>query len=344
MSSIEELKHLQISLQDISDATNDFSDENCIGLGGFGQVYKGISEKYGTIAVKRLSRDLGEHSQGDREFKTEIALLSNYKHENIVSLLGYCDEDGEKILVYKYESQGSLDKHLKSADLTWTQRLNICLDAARGLKYLHHDVGAEHRTLHRDVKSANILLDENWNAKISDFGLSKKGPNVPDSFVSSNPCGTKGYICPEYETTGYLTPKSDVFSFGVVLFEVLCGRPAYAPVDDQPFYIWVQKSYKRKTLNSIIHSGLHEQINPASLHAFSTIAYQCLKNGEERPTMKEVVEQLQKALGDQMAPSEPRSDDFDALHQRQSRNRFDSTFSMHVVGIREYPLEGLFPT
>ncbi|KAM0015022.1 putative protein kinase RLK-Pelle-CrRLK1L-1 family [Helianthus debilis subsp. tardiflorus] len=184
MSSIEELKHLQMSLQDISDATNNFAKENCIGSGGYGKVYKGEFEKYGTIAVKRLSRNLGEHSQGDREFKTEIALLSNYKHENIVSLLGYCDEDGEKILVYKHESQGSLDKHLKSADLTWTQRLKICLDAARGLKYLHHDVAPEHRTLHRDLKSANILLDANWNAKISDFGLSKKGPNVPASFVS----------------------------------------------------------------------------------------------------------------------------------------------------------------
>ncbi|MFS7900756.1 putative protein kinase RLK-Pelle-CrRLK1L-1 family [Helianthus anomalus] len=154
--------------------------------------------------------------------------------------------------------------------------------------------------MHRDVKSANILLDENWNAKISDFGLSKKGPNVPASFVSSNPCGTRGYICPEYESNRYLTTKADVFSFGVVLFEVLCGRPAYVAVDDQPFNIWVQKHYTRKTLNTIIHSGVHEQINPASLHTFSTIAYQCLKNGEERPTMKEVVEQLQKALDDQL--------------------------------------------
>ncbi|MFS7900755.1 putative protein kinase RLK-Pelle-LRR-VIII-1 family [Helianthus anomalus] len=126
MSSIKELKHLQISLQDISDATNNYAKENCIGLGGYGKVYKGESEKYGTIAVKRLSRNREEHSQGDREFKTEIALLSNYKHEKIVTLLGYCDEDGEKILVYKHESQGSLDKHLKSADLTWTYLFRRC--------------------------------------------------------------------------------------------------------------------------------------------------------------------------------------------------------------------------
>ncbi|KAJ0677701.1 putative protein kinase RLK-Pelle-CrRLK1L-1 family [Helianthus annuus] len=199
-------------------------EDNLIGEGGFGPVYKGISKKHGRIAIKRLvhRQKLG---QGDHEFKTEIALLSKYKHKNIVSLLGFCDEEGEKILVYKFESNGSLDRHLNNKDLTWIQRLEICLDVACGLQYLHDNVGSHHGIFHRDVKSSNILLDEHWKAKISDFGLSRARPaNMQDSFLFSNPCGTPGYIDPDYCMKGYLTPKTDVYSFGVVLWEVQCGR------------------------------------------------------------------------------------------------------------------------
>ncbi|KAL9993538.1 putative protein kinase RLK-Pelle-CrRLK1L-1 family [Helianthus debilis subsp. tardiflorus] len=203
MSSIEEVKHLQIPLQELSDATNAFSEQNLIARGGFGEVYKGISVKYGNIAIKMLDPGLG---QGDHEFRTEIGLLSVYKHENIVSLLGFCDEDEKKILVYRYESKGSLDKHLDCAEPTWIQRLQICLDAARGLQYLHDDVGSDHRILHRDVKSSNILLDENWKAKVSDFGLSRIGPaNKQSTFLISNVCGTIGYIDPDYYNTGYIS-------------------------------------------------------------------------------------------------------------------------------------------
>ncbi|KAF5777155.1 putative protein kinase RLK-Pelle-CrRLK1L-1 family [Helianthus annuus] len=304
MSSIEELKHLQIPLQDISLATNGFSDQNIIAKGGFGKVYEGVSEKHGHIAVKRLEHRQG--GQGDHEFKTEIALLSEYEHKNIVSLLGFCDEDGEKILVYKYESKGSLDKHLNNKDLTWIQRIQICLDAAHGLKYLHDDGGPHHGIIHRDVKSSNILLDENSNAKISDFGLSRVGPaNTQSSFLISNACGTPGYIDPDYLITGYLTEKSDVYSFGVVLLEVLCGRHALVKSykDERQFLtVLIQKHYTKGTLDKIIPSYLHEQINPDSLHTFANIAYQCLKNRTERPTMQQVIEQLEKALHSQLTP------------------------------------------
>ncbi|KAM0020040.1 putative protein kinase RLK-Pelle-CrRLK1L-1 family [Helianthus debilis subsp. tardiflorus] len=300
MSSIEELKHLQIPLQDISLATNGFADQNLIAKGGFGKVYEGVSEKHGHIAVKRLERRQG--GQGDHEFKTEIALLSEYEHKNIVSLLGFCDEDGEKILVYKYESKGSLDKHLNKKDLTWIQRIQICLDAARGLKYLHDDGGI----IRRDVKSSNILLDENSNAKISDFGLSRVGPtSTQSSFLISNACGTPGYIDPDYLITGYLTEKSDVYSFGVVLLEVLCGRHALVKSykDERQFLTGlIQKHYTKGTLDKIIPPYLHEQINTDSLHTFSNIAYQCLKNRTERPTMQQVIEQLEKALHSQLIP------------------------------------------
>ncbi|KAJ0724961.1 putative protein kinase RLK-Pelle-CrRLK1L-1 family [Helianthus annuus] len=302
MPSIEDVKHLQIPLREISLATNGFAKENFIGSGGFGPVYKGISKKHGRVAIKRLVHRQ-KHGQGDHEFKTEIALLSKYKHENIVSLRGFCDEEGEKILVYRYESNGSLDKHLNKENLTWIQRLWICLDAARGLQYLHDNVGSQLGIFHRDVKSPNILLDEDWKAKISDFGLSRARPaNMQASFLFSKPCGTEGYIDPDYRNTGHLTQKSDVYSFGVVLWEVLCGRLAYVPSynDDRRYLnVLVEKHYTRKTLDKIIPSYLHKQTNTDSLLTFSKIAYQCLKNREERPTMKEVVDQLQEAIDHQ---------------------------------------------
>ncbi|KAJ0677699.1 putative protein kinase RLK-Pelle-CrRLK1L-1 family [Helianthus annuus] len=309
MPSIEDVKHLQIPLQEITLATNGFAEENLIGEGAFGPVYKGISKKHGRIAIKRLvHRQM--HGHGDHEFKTEIALLSKYKHENIVSLLGFCDcdEEREKILVYKFESNGSLDGHLNNEDLTWRQRLLICLDVACGLKYLHDNVGSQHGIFHRDVKSSNILLDEHWKAKISDFGLSKLRPaNMQDSFLFSHPCGTPGYIDPDYYMKGYLTEKADVYSFGVVLWEVLCGRLTHVRNKHERIDLpqSAQRHYKRGTLDSIIPSYLQTQINTASLSTFSNIAYQCLKNVEERPKMKEVVEQLQEALCKQEVLQEP---------------------------------------
>ncbi|KAL8258309.1 hypothetical protein R6Q59_030350 [Mikania micrantha] len=320
MSSIEAVNDLQIPLQELSDATNEFSEENLVGKGGFGNVYKGETIKHGKIAIKMLNP---RHGQGDHEFRTEISLLSLYKHENIASLIGYCNEDQKKILVYRYEGNGSLDKHLSNVDLTWVQRLQICLDAARGLQYLHDDVGAEHRILHRDVKSSNILLDENWKAKISDFGLCKVGPENEHSFLISNACGTPGYIDPDYLNAGYLTQRSDVYSFGVVLFEVLCGRLTIVTKHkDNPVFLTnlIKTHWRNNTLDGIIYSDLQKQIKTASLVTFTNIAYQCLKSGNERPTMKKVVEQLEKALINQLTPSVSDDSGFATHLQGQSRD------------------------
>ncbi|XP_076889842.1 disease resistance protein RML1B-like [Bidens hawaiensis] len=293
MSSSEELKHLHISFQHISSATNEFAKKNILGSGAFGKVYKGKSEKYGTITVKRWDREGGEALKQIMNFKQRLIFI----------------QYGEKILVYKYDSNRSLANCLWSAYLTWTQRLQICLGAARGLKYLHHDVTPEHRMIRRNVMSANILLDEKWNAKISDFGLSKNGTaNEQASFVISKASGTLGYTDPEYFSTGYLTQKSDVFSFGVILFEVLSGRSAIWTVDGQFFSVWVKEHYIKKRLDEIIHYRLHAQINPASLLKFSAVAYRCLKTARECPTMAEVVEQLQKTHDIQLAPSGESSD------------------------------------
>ncbi|KAF5770882.1 putative protein kinase RLK-Pelle-CrRLK1L-1 family [Helianthus annuus] len=308
MSLIQELDHLKIPLEHIRLATNNFSDDNFIGQGGFGRVYKGqlplsatatsSSKSIISVAVKRLDV---KGLQGQHEFLMEIVMLSSYKHDNLVSLVGFSDESDEKIIVYEHEVRGSLDKYLATTDLSWVQRLHICLGAARGINYLHYDVGEGHRVLHRDIKSSNLLLNENWEAKISDFGLSKIGPtNQEFTFLVTNACGTLGYIDPLYATTDVLTKESDVYSFGVVLFEVLCGRLAVIKTfnDERRFLSKLAKlHYKEGKLDEIINPNLRKQMTPNSLQTFSRIAYQCLKNDrKKRPTMGLIVEELQNSL------------------------------------------------
>ncbi|KAJ9537715.1 hypothetical protein OSB04_030448 [Centaurea solstitialis] len=310
MHVTKQFQHLKIQLEAILSATNNFSEDNCIGNGGFGKVYKGElidSEGRQTmVAIKRLNRAYG---QGDPEFWKEIIMLSRYKHENIVFLLGFCDESGEKILVYEYASKKSLDLYLKSDNLTWVQRLKICIGAARGLAYLHNPGGTQQRVLHRDIKSSNILLDENWNARISDLGLSKFGPaNQQITFLVSNAVGTIGYCDPVYVETGVLKKESDVYSFGVVLFEVLCGRLCIGNNNDKqrPMTGLARQCYEQDKVNEIIYGSIKDEIKPKSLKAFTAIAYQCLNRDlEERPLMTKVVRTLERALEHQGIANRP---------------------------------------
>ncbi|KAJ9537575.1 hypothetical protein OSB04_030308 [Centaurea solstitialis] len=300
MAFFDEFQHLKIQLEEIESATDNFADNKAIGVGGFGKVYKGEichSKGKSMAAFKRLDSRLG---QGNSEFWKEIVMLSRYSHENLVSLLGYCDEGGEKILVYEYASRGSLDRHLSATTLTWIQRLKICLGVAKGLCYLHDPDGAHQRIIHRDIKSANILLDKNWNAKISDLGLSKIGPaNQQHTALISNVVGTLPYLDPMYLKMGLLTKESDVYSLGVVLFEALCGRLCFEYNNDQYqilVHTWKQ-SYERKKLKEIIFRDLMQKMDPRSLETFSDIAYLCLhESREERPPMAHVVEKLETAL------------------------------------------------
>ncbi|KAJ9558190.1 hypothetical protein OSB04_012804, partial [Centaurea solstitialis] len=282
-------------------ATNNFDPIMKIGYGGFGSVYKGeLSYLSGRtmVAFKRLDRRLG---QGNIEFWKEVMMLSKYKHENLVSLLHFCIEDDEMILVYEYASRGSLDRYLKDPCLTWIQRLKICVEVARALQYLHDPIlGTQQRLLHRDIKSANILLDENWIAKVSDFGLSKIGPaNQPQTFIFSHVVGTPGYCDPLYFETGVLSKESDVYSFGVVLFEVICGRLCFEYHNPQLTCILVPKwreCYDEKRLDEIIFLDLREQMDHGSLTSFVDIAYRCVKRTrEERPKMAEVLKELEFA-------------------------------------------------
>ncbi|XP_023754028.1 putative receptor-like protein kinase At5g39000 isoform X3 [Lactuca sativa] len=295
----------KIPLHVINDCTHSFNEKKFIGKGGYGRVYKGIltwaNHINKLVAVKRLDVT---GFQGNKEFHTEVTMLSEYRHKNIITLIGYCDDNEEKILVYEYASHGSLDKYLSgramSGGLSWLQLLKICIGIASALDYLHNNVAEKHRIIHRDVKSANVLLDENWNAKLSDFGLARIGlANQHNTFVITNIAGTHGYCDPQYERTGFLTKESDVYSFGVVLFEVLCGRLACILNyhDERRFlHHWARTHYKNGELDKIINQRIKTEINPRTLSKFSAIAYQCLhKTREQRPTIAEIAFQLGEA-------------------------------------------------
>ncbi|KAF7822392.1 receptor-like protein kinase FERONIA [Senna tora] len=290
------------SIAEIKAATNNFDDLLKIGVGGFGNVYKGyIDDNTVPVAIKRLKPG---SQQGAHEFLTEIEMLSQLRHLHLVSLIGYCNDGNEMILVYEFMARGTLRDHLYDSDnqpLSWKQRLETCLGAARGLHYLH--TGAKHNIIHRDVKATNILIDEKWVAKVSDFGLSKVGPTgMSRSHISTVVKGSIGYLDPEYYKRQRLTQKSDVYSFGVVLLEVLCGRPPLLRTTTREkrkgsLVEWVRRSHREGLIHETIDPLVIESITPECLKAFGEMALKCLAdNGDERPSMSDVVWGLEFAL------------------------------------------------
>ncbi|KAL9265842.1 putative serine/threonine-protein kinase PBL21 [Drosera capensis] len=299
------------TLSELEVATKNFREFNLLGEGGFGKVYKGYidnnqaSIRLSVVAVKRLNLD---SLQGNQEFIVEVLLLSLLHHPNLVTLIGYCAEGSQRLLVYEYMPKGSLSDHLfdhNRGTLDWNTRMKIAVGAARGIEYLH--CTAKPPVIYRDLKSANILLDKDFNPKLSDFGLAKFGPSGDKSHVSTRVMGTFGYCDPDYATSGRLTVKSDIFSFGVVLLELITGRRAFDITEapgQQSLVAWSHR-FLRDTRRSL------EMVDPRLQGRFPTrtarhlifLTGLCLKAKETlRPPINEITGALEYLMAESQAP------------------------------------------
>ncbi|PWA52447.1 hypothetical protein CTI12_AA454350 [Artemisia annua] len=312
---------------ELKSATKGFNRGLMIGEGGFGCVYKGIVNVNGNggdddndgngnggcldVAIKQLNRN---GFQGHKEWINEVNFLGVVNHPNLVKLVGYCAEDDERgiqrLLVYELMSNKSLEDHLLvrgTSPLSWLTRLQIAQGAARGLAYLHEEM--DFQLIFRDFKTSNILLDEDFNPKLSDFGLARQGPPAGLSHVSTVVVGTVGYAAPEYVQTGRLTAKSDVWSFGVVLYELITGRRAVErnlPKNEQKLLDWVKPYVSdSKKFRLIIDPRLEENYSLKSAYKLASLANKCLtKNPKSRPKMSEVVEMLGNIINDTLPPQQ----------------------------------------
>ncbi|XP_077223157.1 calmodulin-binding receptor-like cytoplasmic kinase 3 [Tasmannia lanceolata] len=287
---------IHLNMSQINKATRNFSPALMLGEGGFGTVYRAQLQDGQVVAIKRAKK---EHFDALRtEFSSEVELLAKIEHRNLVKLLGYFDKGNERIIITEYVPNGTLREYLDGQHgkcLDFNQRLEIAIDVAHGLTYLH--LYAEKPIIHRDVKSSNILLTESMRAKVADFGFARLAPMDADqTHISTMVKGTAGYLDPEYLKTYQLTPKSDVFSFGIVLIEILSGR---RPVemnrssDERITLRWAFNKYNEGNTKDILDPSMEEAVDEETLEKMLGLAFQCAApTRTDRPTMKEVGEQL----------------------------------------------------
>ncbi|CAI0436570.1 unnamed protein product [Linum tenue] len=280
----------EYSYKDLQKATSNFT--TVIGQGAFGSVYKAQMLTGETVAAKVLATD---SKQGEKEFRTEVMLLGRLHHRNLVNLVGYCSEKGRHILIYVYMTKGSLSSHLYTGEnhepLKWDVRINIALDVARGLEYLHD--GAVPPVIHRDIKSSNILLDHSMRARVADFGLSRE--EMVDKHAA-NIRGTFGYLDPEYISTRTFTKKSDVYSYGVLLFELIAGRN---PQQGLMEYVELaaMNSDGKVGWEEIVDSRLEGKFDMQELNEVAALAYKCIQRvPRKRPSMRDTVQVLSRIL------------------------------------------------
>ncbi|EFJ20011.1 hypothetical protein SELMODRAFT_177353 [Selaginella moellendorffii] len=286
--------------EELEAATAGFSRANLLGEGGFGCVYKGFLHGGQVVAVKQLR--VGSR-QGEREFRAEVEIISRVHHRHLVSLVGYCIADAQRLLVYDFVPNGTLEHHLHGKGrpvMDWPTRLKIASGSARGLAYLHED--CHPRIIHRDIKSSNILLDNNFDAQVSDFGLAKLASDTY-THVTTRVMGTFGYLAPEYASTGKLTEKSDVYSFGVVLLELLTGRrpvDTTQPVGKESLVEWARPYLMQAIENGDLDGIVDERLanyNENEMLRMVEAAAACVRHSaSERPRMAEVVPALKSDI------------------------------------------------
>ncbi|XP_060191857.1 proline-rich receptor-like protein kinase PERK8 [Lycium barbarum] len=284
--------------EELSEATNGFSSDSVLGEGGFGCVYKGVLSDGREVAVKQLKSGSG---QGEREFRAEVEIISRVHHRHLVSLVGYCISEQQRLLVYDYVPNDTLDYHLHGEGrpvMDWATRVKVAAGAARGLAYLHED--CHPRIIHRDIKTSNILLDINFEAQVADFGLARLAGDANNTHVTTRVMGTFGYLAPEYASSGKLTEKSDVYSYGVVLLELITGRKPVdqsQPLGDESLVEWARpllaQALETENFDDIVDSRLEKNYVASEMFRMIEAAAACVRHSaSKRPKMSQVVRAL----------------------------------------------------
>ncbi|XP_010422805.1 PREDICTED: probable serine/threonine-protein kinase At1g01540 isoform X2 [Camelina sativa] len=284
------------TLRELEAATNGLCEENVIGEGGYGIVYSGVLTDGTKVAVKNL---LNNRGQAEKEFRVEVEAIGRVRHKNLVRLLGYCVEGAYRMLVYDYVDNGNLEQWIHGdvgdkSPLTWDIRMNIILGMAKGLAYLHE--GLEPKVVHRDIKSSNILLDRQWNAKVSDFGLAKLLFSE-SSYVTTRVMGTFGYVAPEYACTGMLTEKSDIYSFGILIMEIITGRNPVdysRPQGEVNLVEWLKSMVGNRRSEEVVDPKIPEPPTSKALKRVLLVALRCVDpDANKRPKMGHIIHMLE---------------------------------------------------